>query len=522
MTESPHPSLILHAAVTASRVLYHGPVMQASDTVSDQAGNVPEFGVSEISHRVRSTVEAAFERVRIRGEVGRVTTAASGHVYLSMKEGSAVLDCVCWSGTARRLGHRPEQGLEIVATGRLTTYAGRSSYQLIIESVEPAGLGALMVLLEKRRKELEAEGLFDPAAKRPLPPLPEIIGVVTSPTGAVIRDILHRLRARFPRHVVVWPVPVQGEAAAAAITAAIEGFNALHGNDRVPRPDLIIVARGGGSFEDLMPFNEESVVRAVAASAIPVISAVGHETDTTLIDHVADLRAPTPTAAAELAVPVRAEIMARLIEIDGRLVRATTDLHKRLARHLAGLTRVLPQPGRILDQRNQDLDYVVSSLDRVMSLRLADLGRALDERVLAMPQPGTWLADQRARLAKVAPGINAELLAGRVARAGDQLTHLAGDLERTVGTALTTPAHTLTRLSKLLESLSYRSVLERGYAVVRRAGKPVTRAAGLGEGEHLSIEFADATVDAVTENAGKAPRRGTHPKRSDTDQPSLF
>ncbi len=510
------------SGVAAARVLYHGAVMEASATIPGPAGNVPEFGVAEISQRVRATVEAAFERVRIRGEIGRVTTAASGHVYLSMKEDKAVLDCVCWSRTANRLTHRPEQGLEMVATGRLTTYAGRSSYQLIIESLEPAGLGALMVLLEKRRKQLEAEGLFDPAARKPLPPLPAVIGVVTSPTGAVIRDILHRLRERFPRHVLVWPVPVQGEAAGAAITAAIEGFNAIARNDRAPRPGLIIVARGGGSFEDLMPFNEESVVRAVAASAIPVISAVGHETDTTLIDHAADLRAPTPTAAAEIAVPVRAELMARLIETDGRLVRATTELHQRLASHLAGLARGLPRPGRILEQRSQDLDHVASGLDRVMSLRLAGLGRALDERILAMPQPGAWIADRRARLAGVASGINAELLAGRVARSGDRLAHLADNLERAIGECLTTPDHTLTRLNKLLESLSYRSVLERGYAVVRSAGKPVTRAAGVGEGQHLAIEFADATVDAVTGSGGKTSRRRTRPKGSDTDQFSLF
>ena len=376
--------------------------MEASAAIPAQAGNIPEFGVTEISQRVRSTVEAAFERVRIRGEIGRVTRAASGHVYLSMTEDKAVLDCVCWSRTANRLAHRPEQGLEMVATGKLTTYPGRSSYQLIIESLEPAGLGALMVLLEKRRRQLEAEGLFDPATKQPLPSLPDVIGVVTSPTGAVIRDILHRLRERFPRHVLVWPVPVQGDAAAAGITAAIEGFNAIGGNDRVPRPDLIIVARGGGSFEDLMPFNDEGVVRAVAASAIPLISAVGHETDTTLIDHAADLRAPTPTAAAEIAVPVRAELMARLIETDGRLVRATTELHQRLASHLAGLARGLPRPGRILEQRSQDLDHVVSGLDRVMSLNLAGLGRTLDERILAMPEPGAWIAERCARLAGVA------------------------------------------------------------------------------------------------------------------------
>ena len=273
---------------------------------ADTTGNLPEFTVSELSGAVKRTIEGAFDRVRVRGEIGRVTQAGSGHMYLSMKEENAVLYCVCCKATVSRLAHRPEQGLEIIATGRLTTYPGRSSYQLVIEHIEPAGVGALMALLEARRKALAAEGLFDEERKKPIPYLPSVIGVITSPTGAVIRDIMHRLRDRFPRHVLLWPVVVKGEAAAGQVAAAIRGFNALPPDGPVPSPDLLIVARGGGSIEDLWAFNEEIVVRAVAESTIPLISAIGHETDTTLIDFVSDRRAPTPTAAAEMAVPVRA------------------------------------------------------------------------------------------------------------------------------------------------------------------------------------------------------------------------
>src|SRR5690606_2893871 len=285
-------------------------------------GNVPEFTVSEISLAVKRTLEGTFERVRVRGEISGFKRAASGHCYMTLKDADAVLDAVCWRGNAGRLGISPEDGMEVIATGRLTSYPGRSKYQIVIESLELAGEGALLKLLEDRRKKLAAEGLFDAARKRALPFLPAVIGVVTSPTGAVIRDILHRLADRFPRRVLVWPVLVQGEGAAAQVAAAIRGFNALPAGGRVPRPDLLIVARGGGSLEDLWAFNEEIVVRAAAESAIPLISAVGHETDTTLIDYAADRRAPTPTAAAEIAVPVRRELLVQAGELERRLLGA--------------------------------------------------------------------------------------------------------------------------------------------------------------------------------------------------------
>ena len=289
---------------------------------SQAPGNVPEFSVSEISQAVKRTLEGTFERVRVRGEISGFKRAASGHLYMAMKDDAAVLDAVCWRGTAGRLSIQPEDGMEVIATGRLTSYPGRSKYQIVIDSLELAGEGALLKLLEDRRRKLAAEGLFDEGRKQALPFLPQVIGVVTSPTGAVIRDILHRLADRFPRHVLVWPVLVQGEGAAEQVAAAIRGFNALPPAGKVPRPDLLIVARGGGSLEDLWAFNEEVVVRAAAESQIPLISAVGHETDTTLIDYAADRRAPTPTAAAEIAVPVRRELLIQTGELERRLLAA--------------------------------------------------------------------------------------------------------------------------------------------------------------------------------------------------------
>ncbi|MBM3558078.1 MAG: exodeoxyribonuclease VII large subunit, partial [Alphaproteobacteria bacterium] len=327
-------------------------------------GNRPEFTVSELAQALRRTVEDAFGFVRLRGEISGFKRHTSGHLYFSLKDAEAVIDAVMWRGVAGRLAFKPEDGLEVVASGKITTYPGRSKYQIVVETLEPAGAGALMALLEARRKVLAAEGLFDAARKRPLPFLPSVIGVITSPTGAVIRDILHRLRDRFPTRVLLWPVAVQGEKAAGEIAAAIAGFNALAKGGAVPRPDLLIVARGGGSIEDLWAFNEEVVVRAAAASAIPLISAVGHETDTTLIDHAADRRAPTPTAAAEMAVPVRAELLAQIAECDHRLGAA---FRRRLAEwtaRLDGLARGLRSPAQIVDLKTQRLDDLADRLDR--------------------------------------------------------------------------------------------------------------------------------------------------------------
>lgn len=336
------------------------------------APNAPaECTVSEISNRLKRVVEEEFSYVRVRGEISKVTVAKSGHLYTALKDEGAVLDAVCWKGTVARLGLRPEEGLEVVCIGRLTTYPGRSNYQLIIETMELAGQGALLKMLEDRKKKLAAEGLFDEARKKPIPYLPETIGVITSPTGAVIRDILHRLAERFPRRVLLWPVMVQGQGAAQQVADAIRGFNAQAPGSSF-RPDIIIVARGGGSLEDLMPFNDETLVRAAAKSNIPLISAVGHETDTTLIDYAADLRAPTPTAAAEKAVPVRAELLVAVIDRARRLHAGVLRGLDRYCLHVQGLARGLIDPARRLEIVAQKLDHLQLRLDVVQVKLIKD------------------------------------------------------------------------------------------------------------------------------------------------------
>src|SRR5437660_9914676 len=318
--------------------------------------NLPEYTVSELSQALKRSVEENFWNVRVRGEISGYKRHSSGHCYLVLKDADAALDAVCWRQTAIRLPIRPEDGMEVVCTGRLTTYPGRSKYQFVIDSMALAGIGALLRILEERRQRLAAEGLFATERKKKLPFLPEVIGIVTSPTGAVIRDILHRLADRFPRRVLLWPVAVQGEGAAQQVAAAIAGFNRIAPGGPMPRPDLIIVARGGGSLEDLMAFNEEIVVRAAAASVIPLISAVGHETDTTLIDHASDRRAPTPTAAADMAVPVRLDLIAELGGKSSRLSAGLSRLFGERRMHLTGLARGLPDPHDLIGSAAQRLD----------------------------------------------------------------------------------------------------------------------------------------------------------------------
>lgn len=328
----------------------------------DPGANAPEFSVSDLSGVIKRMIEGEFSHVRVKGEVGRVSRPRSGHVYMDLKDDRSVLAGVIWKGVASKLAVQPEEGMEVVATGRLTTFPGQSRYQIVIEDLKPAGMGALMAMLEARRKALAGEGLFAPERKKRLPYLPEVIGVVTSPSGAVIRDILHRLRDRFPRKVLIWPVAVQGEKCAPEVTRAIQGFNALTPGGALPRPDLLIVARGGGSIEDLWGFNEESVVRAAAASEIPLISAVGHETDTTLIDFASDKRAPTPTAAAELAVPVRLDLLAWLDGQEGRLLQALKGQVTARQQRLRDLSRALPRGEALLDGPRQRLDGMSDKL----------------------------------------------------------------------------------------------------------------------------------------------------------------
>ena len=447
------------------------------------AHNIAEYTVGEIARAVKRTLEGAFERVRVRGEISRPNYHGSGHLYFTLKDADAVLDGVCWRGGVSRLGLKLEEGMEVVCTGRISSYPRSSRYQIVIETVELAGEGALLKLLEDRRRKLAAEGLFADERKKPLPFLPEVVGVVTSPTGAVIRDILHRLGDRFPRPVLLWPVAVQGEGAAEQIAAAIAGFNALGAGAAVPRPDVLIVARGGGSLEDLWPFNEEVVVRAAAASDIPLISAVGHESDTTLIDFAADKRAPTPTAAAEFAVPVRAELLAQVLDDSRRMIVAFGRTCRERHLRLDGLVRGLPEPARLLEQAMQQLD---SETDR-----------------LALAKDG-FFRDRRAALATLAAGLRRP--AALVARAEAAMSGLAERLPAAVARLLRDVDARLQAEGKLLESLSWRGVLARGFALVRdRAGAPVFRAAALAPGDPIAIEFSDGSARATVDGAGAKP-----------------
>ncbi len=358
------------------------PSLTTAKTLS--AGNLPILSVSGLSLALKGVIEGGFSHVRVKGEISGFKRAASGHLYFTLKDAGAAIDGVCWRGVAGKLGIDPKDGMEVVAAGRITTYAPRSCYQIVIEAMEPAGEGALLKLLEERKRKLLAEGLFDEERKRKIPFIPDVIGVVTSPTGAVIHDILHRIDDRFPRPVLLWPVQVQGAAAADRIAAAIKGFNKLKPNAKTPRPDVIIVARGGGSLEDLMAFNEEAVVRAAAKSKIPIISAVGHETDTTLIDYAADRRAPTPTAAAEMAVPVRIDLLAQVMDDGGRLMAA---LRRRLddaKRRLEDLSRSLPNLARIVDEATQRLDDWTERLANAV-------GRTLDDKKSRLVNAGALL-----------------------------------------------------------------------------------------------------------------------------------
>ncbi|MDE2351971.1 MAG: exodeoxyribonuclease VII large subunit [Alphaproteobacteria bacterium] len=449
--------------------------------------NLPEYSVSELSGALKRTVEDAFPFVRVRGEISGLKAAASGHVYFDLKDEKAVLNAIIWKPTARALKLRPEPGMEVVCTGRVTTYPGSSRYQLIVEQMELAGAGALMALIEERKKRLAAEGLFAAERKQPLPFLPEVIGVVTSPTGAVIRDILHRLSERFPRRVILWPVAVQGEKAAAEVAAAIRGFNALAPGGAVPRPDVLIVARGGGSIEDLMAFNEEIVVRAAAESRIPLISAVGHETDTTLIDFASDKRAPTPTAAAEIAVPVRAELVQQVRDLDARAYRGFTRAMTERRTRLAGLARVLPRADQLFAQPRQRFDVAAERLGNALSRNLQVHRRAF---------------------AETATLLRPRALVTRMETGRERLAMLEQRQARAQGLRLADLTRRLADKARLLDSLSYRSVLERGFAVVRGADGAVRRRAGeVAAGEHLTLTFSDGSKAATAEGGARpAPK----------------
>lgn len=469
--------------------------------------NLREYTVSEISGRVKRIVEDEFPHVRVRGEVGRVSRPRSGHVYLDLKDEGAVLSGIVWRNAAAGLAVQPEEGMEVVVSGRLTTYAGQSRYQIVIESLEPAGEGALMAMLEKRRKALAAEGLFDAGRKKPLPYLPEVVGVVTSPSGAVVRDILHRLRDRFPRRVLVWPAAVQGDSCAREVARGIEGFNALAPGGDPPRPDLIIVARGGGSIEDLWGFNEELVVRAAAASDIPLISAVGHETDTTLIDHAADHRAPTPTAAAEAAVPVRSELLADLQGAAARLANAHVRSLDGRRQRLRDLARALPRATSLLEAPRQRLDMWSERLPRTLARAVQRRRLRLSEAAGAL-RPGAakgTLAAARSRLDGLAVRLSPEALRRDASRKSRDLAALWTQSERTVRGNLGRLRERLDALERVRTTVGYRETLRRGYAVVRADGDVVSGTAAAARADGLEIEFADGRLE-VSAKPGKAGR----------------
>jgi len=468
--------------------------------------NAPPLSVSEVSAALKRTIETAFGLVRVRGEISQPKVASSGHCYLRLKDETANLDAIVWRGTFSKLGLKPEEGMEVIVSGRLTTYPGRSSYQLIIETMELAGQGALLKLLEERRRKLAAEGLFDEARKKPLPLLPVCIGVVTSPTGAVIRDILHRISDRFPLRVLVWPVKVQGEGSAAEVTAAINGFNAIKAGGKIPCPDVIIVARGGGSLEDLWAFNEEIVVRAAAASRIPLISAVGHETDWTLIDHASDRRAPTPTAAAEMAVPVRLDLLERIDKCGGQLTRAMGRYLDEGRIHLQGLVRGIPRLDMIVAQKTQDLDTLAE--------RLAHGPEKLIQR-------------RKEDLVALGARLNLDRFRNDVVRHARDVGVSADRLNNAAKRFMRDADHRLEAMGARLESVSPRRVLERGYAMVWDAsGAPLTLAANVTSGAALKIEFADGSIGATATGTPPPPSKpassGAKRKRDNPDQGSLL
>ncbi len=480
-----------------------------ADVTPQPLRNAPEYSVGDLSNAIKRALEDGFGHIRLRGEIsGYRGPHSSGHCYFSLKDDKAKIDAVVWKGNWSRLKIKPDEGMEVIVTGKVSCFPGSSKYQIVIEALEPAGAGALMALLEERKRKFAAEGLFDESRKKPLPFLPRVIGIVTSPTGAVIRDMLHGFAERFPAHVIVWPVPVQGEGSAAKVAAAIRGFNALAHGGPVPRPDVLIVARGGGSLEDLWGFNEEVVVRAASESGIPLISAVGHETDWTLIDLVADARAPTPTKAAEWAVPKYSELLADVADRSQRLRIACRRLLEATRTHLKAAARGLPRPEDLTALPRQRFDSVDQRLSRAL---------LANTRAHAMRQ---------AKVAgRLTPGLLRNLVERRdrsltdvFSRARTAMTRIAGErrtrFERVDGrlriealsNRLDQKRRALEAQSKLLTSYSYQGVLARGFAIVRDdTGTMVRRAAVLTVGQPLEVEFADGRT--VVDVTGGAPSR---------------
>ena len=459
---------------------------------AEAGSNTPPFlSVTELAQRLKATVESQFDFVRIRAEISRPTRAASGHLYFTLKDDRNTLDGVCWKTVAGSLAVQPEEGLEVIVTGKLTIYGGRSKYQIVVQTMEMAGEGAMLRQLEERRRRLAAEGLFDAERKKPIPHMPAVIGVVTSPTGAVIRDILHRLTL------------VQGQGAAGQVAQAIAGFDSLPQDGPLPRPDLLIVARGGGSLEDLWAFNEEEVVRAAAACRIPLISAIGHETDTTLIDFAADQRAPTPTAAAEMAVPVRAELMSRVSDLDTRLRGGVAQRLDAATQLLRAAERGLLNPAEMVERRAQSVDLAVAGLER-------GLQRCLSAAEIRVTDLGARLRPPERRLAEV----------------GAELAGLDTRLHQQIEIQLDRRRVALASAVRLLDANSFERVLERGFALVTTPeGAPVKRAAEAVDGAEVTIRFADAPRNARLDPSGPATsgrRRSASKPKASNDQDSLF
>lgn len=530
--------------------------MASDSSFTSTSSNVAEYSVSEISGALKRTVEDTFGHVRVRGEIsGYRGPHSSGHAYFALKDDRARLEAVIWRGSMSRLRFRPEEGMEVIATGKLTTYPGSSKYQIVIEQMEPAGAGALMALLEERKRRLASDGLFDPTVKQLLPFMPRVIGVVTSPTGAVIRDIIHRIADRYPLHVIVWPVRVQGETSGAEVATAVNGFNALPDGSPIPKPDVLIVARGGGSLEDLWGFNDEIVVRAVAASHIPVISAVGHETDWTLIDLAADVRAPTPTGAAEMAVPVKADLQAALAGQSARLSSAMSrfiDLkrqaHRSASRALPSADQLLALPRRRFDEAASRLTralFVNTQKKRVhfegharqlsprlLQRRFLEQGRGVSVLGQRLPRAlEAFLRERRTVFAHRADRLSAEPILRRTKLSTIAIEQLDRRRDQAVQILVERAKRREQELERLMRTLSYESVLDRGFAVVFDAeGKPVKQAASVSSGDALSIRFRDGDVAVVADVADRKdedePARPIQAKRSSSpgsgNQGSLF
>ena len=533
---------------------------------SQQISNMAEYTVTEISGSIKKTVETAFTHVRVRGEIsGFRGQHSSGHAYFSIKDQKARMDAVVWKGVFNRLKFKPEEGMEMIATGKITTFPGSSKYQIVIEQLEPAGAGALMALLEERKKKLAAEGLFDANRKQLLPYLPKTIGVVTSPTGAVIRDILHRISDRFPVHVIVWPVRVQGETSGDEVAAAINGFNALDDTSGITKPDLIIVARGGGSLEDLWGFNDEAVVRAADQSDIPLISAVGHETDWTLLDLVADERAPTPTGAAEMSVPVKADLEASLSNLSARLRSASSRNVDQRRQNFIALSRGLPSLDNLLALPRRRIDEATSNLSKAIHLNTINKRRGFDLAVNRLTPIALLAAlrDRNARVQQIGQRLSTSFerigdrkktslerldrtlqpvpqqIIKRIGQNRSQIDQYSARSDNAVKTLVERLSLQLQSQERVRQSLGYENVLKRGFALVRdEDGKPITLAGNVASGQAINIQFADGNINANAVGEGPAGwppsttnidtkpakpiKKPAKPKAPSKDQGSLF